>query len=160
MTSCFLKCCKKKVILSCTSNLTYFLQQCFPDCVCEDAYNNTYACVRTIDGEQNLQYCEFADSEVSVWLCQKDWWRCENKGAQDLFSFVSPVICRSVRPGVGPPPAGEHCEKGWPSHPAGDESAAHKAPVVCGRHLPWCQVKRTLPTVTSRMTFGLALCFI
>ncbi|XP_056874964.1 glucosamine (N-acetyl)-6-sulfatase (Sanfilippo disease IIID), b [Takifugu flavidus] len=42
------------------------LSQCFPDCVCEDAYNNTYACVRTLDSSQNLQYCEFADSESFV----------------------------------------------------------------------------------------------
>lgn len=42
------------------------LSQCFPDCVCEDAYNNTYACVRTLDNGQNLQYCEFADSESFV----------------------------------------------------------------------------------------------
>lgn len=40
------------------------VQNCFPDCVCEDAYNNTYACVRTLGSGQNLQYCEFADSEV------------------------------------------------------------------------------------------------
>lgn len=40
------------------------LQQCFPDCVCEDAFNNTYACVRTLDKEHDMQYCEFADSEV------------------------------------------------------------------------------------------------
>uniref|UniRef100_A0A4W3I4T4 N-acetylglucosamine-6-sulfatase n=1 Tax=Callorhinchus milii TaxID=7868 RepID=A0A4W3I4T4_CALMI len=40
--------------------------QCFPDCVCEDAYNNTYACVRTISSSADLQYCEFDDSEVFV----------------------------------------------------------------------------------------------
>ncbi|XP_034019051.1 N-acetylglucosamine-6-sulfatase [Thalassophryne amazonica] len=40
--------------------------ECFPDCVCEDAYNNTYACVRTIAPSANLQYCEFDDSEVFV----------------------------------------------------------------------------------------------
>lgn len=40
------------------------LQQCFPDCVCEDAYNNTYACVRTLSPMWNLQYCEFDDQEV------------------------------------------------------------------------------------------------
>ncbi|XP_048405202.1 N-acetylglucosamine-6-sulfatase isoform X2 [Stegostoma tigrinum] len=39
---------------------------CFPDCVCEDAYNNTYACVRTIANSADLQYCEFDDSEVFV----------------------------------------------------------------------------------------------
>ncbi|XP_033978883.1 glucosamine (N-acetyl)-6-sulfatase (Sanfilippo disease IIID), b [Trematomus bernacchii] len=42
------------------------LSQCFPDCVCEDAYNNTYACVRTLDKGHDLQYCEFADSESFV----------------------------------------------------------------------------------------------
>ncbi|XP_068609013.1 LOW QUALITY PROTEIN: glucosamine (N-acetyl)-6-sulfatase (Sanfilippo disease IIID), b [Brachionichthys hirsutus] len=44
------------------------VSHCFPDCVCEDSYNNTYACVRTVDGGQNLQYCEFADSESFVEL--------------------------------------------------------------------------------------------
>ncbi|KAF7216777.1 glucosamine (N-acetyl)-6-sulfatase (Sanfilippo disease IIID), b [Nothobranchius furzeri] len=42
------------------------VSECFPDCVCEDAYNNTYACVRSLDGSHNLQYCEFADSESFV----------------------------------------------------------------------------------------------
>lgn len=40
------------------------LQQCFPDCVCEDSYNNTYACVRTVSALWDLQYCEFDDQEV------------------------------------------------------------------------------------------------
>uniref|UniRef100_A0A8D0CD35 N-acetylglucosamine-6-sulfatase n=1 Tax=Salvator merianae TaxID=96440 RepID=A0A8D0CD35_SALMN len=39
---------------------------CFPDCVCEDAYNNTYACVRTLSSSWDLQYCEFDDREVFV----------------------------------------------------------------------------------------------
>ncbi|XP_020641664.3 N-acetylglucosamine-6-sulfatase [Pogona vitticeps] len=39
---------------------------CFPDCVCEDAYNNTYACVRTLSASWDLQYCEFDDREVFV----------------------------------------------------------------------------------------------
>ncbi|ELW61958.1 N-acetylglucosamine-6-sulfatase [Tupaia chinensis] len=42
------------------------VSQCFPDCVCEDAYNNTYACVRTMSALWNLQYCEFDDQEVFV----------------------------------------------------------------------------------------------
>ncbi|XP_062862609.1 N-acetylglucosamine-6-sulfatase [Trichomycterus rosablanca] len=42
------------------------VSQCFPDCVCEDAYNNTYACVRTVSKTENLQYCEFDDNEVFV----------------------------------------------------------------------------------------------
>ncbi|KAI1900930.1 hypothetical protein AGOR_G00054900 [Albula goreensis] len=41
------------------------LSDCFPDCVCEDAFNNTYACVRMLS-DKNLQYCEFADSESFV----------------------------------------------------------------------------------------------
>ncbi|KAM4039988.1 N-acetylglucosamine-6-sulfatase isoform 2-T2 [Anomaloglossus baeobatrachus] len=47
--------------------MSYFpILQCFPDCVCEDAYNNTYACVRTISKDHDLQYCEFDDAEVFV----------------------------------------------------------------------------------------------
>ncbi|XP_004632186.1 N-acetylglucosamine-6-sulfatase [Octodon degus] len=42
------------------------VSQCFPDCICEDAYNNTYACVRTMSALWNLQYCEFDDQEVFV----------------------------------------------------------------------------------------------
>nr|XP_055045645.1 N-acetylglucosamine-6-sulfatase [Misgurnus anguillicaudatus] len=42
------------------------VSQCFPDCVCEDSYNNTYACVRTVSQAANLQYCEFDDNEVFV----------------------------------------------------------------------------------------------
>uniref|UniRef100_A0A3Q3WD40 N-acetylglucosamine-6-sulfatase n=1 Tax=Mola mola TaxID=94237 RepID=A0A3Q3WD40_MOLML len=65
------------------------LSQCFPDCVCEDAYNNTYACVRTIDGEQNLQYCEFADSEsfVEVYDLASDPHQLEN-----IVKKVDPAI--------------------------------------------------------------------
>uniref|UniRef100_A0A8C4N8T7 N-acetylglucosamine-6-sulfatase n=1 Tax=Eptatretus burgeri TaxID=7764 RepID=A0A8C4N8T7_EPTBU len=40
--------------------------ECFPDCVCEDAINNTYACVRTLKQDLNMQYCEFADDESFV----------------------------------------------------------------------------------------------
>ena len=47
-----------------SANFSMSLQQCFPDCVCEDAYNNTYACVRTMSERWNLQYCEFDDQEV------------------------------------------------------------------------------------------------
>uniref|UniRef100_A0A8D0KLH3 N-acetylglucosamine-6-sulfatase n=1 Tax=Salvator merianae TaxID=96440 RepID=A0A8D0KLH3_SALMN len=38
------------------------VSQCFPDCVCEDAFNNTYACVRTLH-PISMQYCEFADAQ-------------------------------------------------------------------------------------------------
>ncbi|TNN50659.1 N-acetylglucosamine-6-sulfatase [Liparis tanakae] len=42
------------------------VSECFPDCVCEDSYNNTYACVRTVAPSVNMQYCEFDDHEVFV----------------------------------------------------------------------------------------------
>ncbi|KAK6269224.1 hypothetical protein J4Q44_G00394560 [Coregonus suidteri] len=42
------------------------VSECFPDCVCEDSFNNTYACVRTVSPFTNLQYCEFDDNEVFV----------------------------------------------------------------------------------------------
>ncbi|XP_077565516.1 N-acetylglucosamine-6-sulfatase [Stigmatopora nigra] len=42
------------------------VSECFPDCVCEDSYNNTYACVRTMLPSADLQYCEFDDDEVFV----------------------------------------------------------------------------------------------
>ena len=58
------------------------MQQCFPDCVCEDSANNTYNCVRTYDVNnqkaqsdkthnhptQNFMYCEFTDAENFVEL--------------------------------------------------------------------------------------------
>ncbi|KAJ8339503.1 hypothetical protein SKAU_G00362890 [Synaphobranchus kaupii] len=64
------------------------LSECFPDCVCEDAFNNTYACVRTLT-DYNMQYCEFADSEsfVEVYNLTSDPHQLENivkKGGQDL----------------------------------------------------------------------------
>lgn len=63
-----------------------FLQQCFPDCVCEDAYNNTYACVRTLNGKLDMQYCEFADTEVSHAPADADNYQCLIS-VQNLASF-------------------------------------------------------------------------
>ena len=55
-----------------------FPQECFPDCVCEDAFNNTYACVRSIAPSTNLQYCEFDDNEVQrpscIWVDPRHLW--------------------------------------------------------------------------------------
>ena len=42
------------------------LQNCGPLCVCEDSLNNTYVCVRLMDGKLNLMYCEFSDAEVLI----------------------------------------------------------------------------------------------
>ena len=62
---------------------------------------------------------------------------------------MSPVICRSVQPDVRPPPAGEHREVGGPDRPAGDEPAAHKAPVLSGKQLPGRQVKQSQRSVKA-----------
>ncbi len=44
-----------------------FPQECeqYADCVCEDAKNNTYSCVRMLDENHNLIYCRFLDDEVN-----------------------------------------------------------------------------------------------
>uniref|UniRef100_A0A665V290 N-acetylglucosamine-6-sulfatase n=1 Tax=Echeneis naucrates TaxID=173247 RepID=A0A665V290_ECHNA len=69
------------------------LSECFPDCVCEDAYNNTYACVRTLDGQNDMQYCEFADSEsfVEVYNLTSDPHQLEN-----IVKKVDPVILQAM----------------------------------------------------------------
>ncbi|XP_075963576.1 glucosamine (N-acetyl)-6-sulfatase (Sanfilippo disease IIID), b [Anarhichas minor] len=69
------------------------LSECFPDCVCEDAYNNTYACVRTLNGKNNLQYCEFADSEsfVEVYNLTSDPHQLEN-----IVKKVDPAILQAM----------------------------------------------------------------
>lgn len=69
------------------------LSQCFPDCVCEDAYNNTYACVRTLDGKLDMQYCEFADSEsfVEVYDLKADPHQLEN-----IVKKVDPAVLQTM----------------------------------------------------------------
>ncbi|KAK5598527.1 hypothetical protein CRENBAI_008896 [Crenichthys baileyi] len=69
------------------------VSQCFPDCVCEDAFNNTYACVRTLDDKQNLQYCEFADNEsfVEVYNLTSDPHQLEN-----IVKKVDPTILQAM----------------------------------------------------------------
>ncbi|XP_028274098.1 glucosamine (N-acetyl)-6-sulfatase (Sanfilippo disease IIID), b [Parambassis ranga] len=69
------------------------LSECFPDCVCEDAYNNTYACVRTLDGQTNMQYCEFADSEsfVEVYNLAADPYQLEN-----ILKKVDPSVLQTM----------------------------------------------------------------
>lgn len=55
--------CRREILLK-SRERPSFPQECFPDCVCEDAFNNTYACVRTEGASVSLQYCEFDDNEV------------------------------------------------------------------------------------------------
>ncbi|XP_030624182.1 glucosamine (N-acetyl)-6-sulfatase (Sanfilippo disease IIID), b [Chanos chanos] len=68
------------------------LANCFPDCVCEDAYNNTYACVRTLK-DHNLQYCEFADNEsfVEVYNLTADPHQLEN-----IVKKVDPALLQTM----------------------------------------------------------------
>lgn len=80
---------------------------------------------------------------ADVWVLQ---WR-QMCSSASVPLVVSPVICRGVQPDVWPPPAGEHLEEGGSYRPAGDEPAAHKAPVLCGRQLPWHQVTKRLSRV-------------
>uniref|UniRef100_A0A8C3AGP6 N-acetylglucosamine-6-sulfatase n=1 Tax=Cyclopterus lumpus TaxID=8103 RepID=A0A8C3AGP6_CYCLU len=69
------------------------LSQCFPDCVCEDAFNNTYACVRTLERQHDLQYCEFADSEsfVEVYNLTSDPHQLEN-----IVKKVDPAVLQAM----------------------------------------------------------------
>lgn len=69
------------------------LSQCFPDCVCEDAINNTYACVRSLSSSQDLQYCEFADSEsfVEVYNLTSDPNQLEN-----IFKKMDPQVLQTM----------------------------------------------------------------
>ncbi|CAH1783660.1 unnamed protein product, partial [Owenia fusiformis] len=56
------------------------VDNCYPDCVCEDAKNNTYTCVRTLSFNTNLVYCQFSDSEsfVEVYDLKKDPYQLNN----------------------------------------------------------------------------------
>ncbi|XP_019712006.1 glucosamine (N-acetyl)-6-sulfatase (Sanfilippo disease IIID), b [Hippocampus comes] len=69
------------------------LAECFPDCVCEDSLNNTYACVRTLDGHDNMQYCEFADNEsfVEVYNLGSDPHQLEN-----IVKKVDPAVLQTM----------------------------------------------------------------
>ncbi|XP_077398663.1 glucosamine (N-acetyl)-6-sulfatase (Sanfilippo disease IIID), b [Vanacampus margaritifer] len=69
------------------------LSQCFPDCVCEDSFNNTYACVRTLDGRHDMQYCEFADSEsfVEVYDLSSDPHQLQN-----IVKKVDPAVLQTM----------------------------------------------------------------
>lgn len=61
------------------------VSECVPDCVCEDAWNNTYTCIRQLKIENdtishNLIYCEFVDSEnyIEVYDLNKDAVQLQN----------------------------------------------------------------------------------
>ncbi|XP_035391424.1 glucosamine (N-acetyl)-6-sulfatase (Sanfilippo disease IIID), b isoform X2 [Electrophorus electricus] len=68
------------------------LANCFPDCICQDSFNNTYACVRTLKGD-NLQYCEFADNEsfVEMYNLTADPYQLEN-----IVKKVDPTLLQTM----------------------------------------------------------------
>lgn len=48
-------------------NLDYSgMANCFPGCICEDALNNTYTCLRTLNKTLDTVYCQFDDKERFV----------------------------------------------------------------------------------------------
>lgn len=47
-------------------HLSAGVYNCWPNCVCEDAWNNTYSCVRSLSSSENMMYCEFNDHEAFV----------------------------------------------------------------------------------------------
>jgi len=51
------------------------LAECKPNCVCNDAHNNTFSCIRNFNTESSdWSYCEFQDSEsfIEMYDLQKD----------------------------------------------------------------------------------------
>ena len=141
---------KLTVVCCCVSSV----QECFPDCVCEDSYNNTYACVRTVAPSANLQYCEFDDNEVkhlfndissfschcvhydSLWrhlLVESRttaWWTKQFDGSfiHDRLSSVG--VCRSLQRDSWPVPADQHRKDHRPGSPGEDEPPADDAAVL------------------------------
>uniref|UniRef100_A0A673KT16 N-acetylglucosamine-6-sulfatase n=1 Tax=Sinocyclocheilus rhinocerous TaxID=307959 RepID=A0A673KT16_9TELE len=82
----------KQTLQSFLPQMVIHVYECFPDCVCEDAFNNTYACVRALK-DANLQYCEFADNEsfVEVYNLTSDPHQLEN-----IVKKVDPALLQTM----------------------------------------------------------------
>lgn len=97
--------------------------------------------------------CSTASLQTARYLPVWEGWRrvvlFENRSSPLLPPHPPPVICRNVRPEIGPPPAGEHREESGSVRPAGDEPAAHNAPVLPGRKLPRHRVRRLVSAAWS-----------
>ena len=78
------------------ANVSVCLQNCFPDCVCEDSLNNTYVCVRAINSTLNVVYCQFADAEVTVDCTLPSFVTSDPPIGVRLY--VCPSVCLSVCP--------------------------------------------------------------
>lgn len=68
-------------------HLSSGVYNCWPNCVCEDAWNNTYSCVRSVSSSEDMMYCEFKDREAFVELydVKKDPHQLKN-----MYKDVSP----------------------------------------------------------------------
>lgn len=93
-----------------------------------------------------LRVCGQWGTRTTVW----EGWRLVGslRKLKLTFAVSPPVLCRNVWPEIGPAPAGEHCEESGSVRPAGDEPAAHKAPVLPGPKLPQHPVKTTFVKCT------------
>ncbi|XP_064600042.1 N-acetylglucosamine-6-sulfatase-like isoform X2 [Liolophura sinensis] len=54
------------VIPGCPQLTNQSVANCKPDCICEDAKNNTFLCLRKISAQENIKYCELDDNEGFV----------------------------------------------------------------------------------------------
>ena len=74
----------EEVVPGCPSLSHQGLSNCYPDCVCEDSYNNTFRCLRTMSVDVDLVYCEFVDDErfVEVYDLRKDPFELNNIAEQ------------------------------------------------------------------------------
>lgn len=117
--------------------------------MCEDAYNNTYACVRTVAPSASLQYCEFDDNEVHSHTTDRRGhpftilttgsvkaaaWGKRNASYCPWCSdgnTASPAgVCRSLQRDGGSVPAEEHRKEHRPGGPGEDEPPSDDAAVL------------------------------
>ena len=47
-------------------------------CKCEDSKNNTYVCLRSLQRNANLLYCQFADDEREFYELREDPYQLHN----------------------------------------------------------------------------------
>ncbi|KAG1664598.1 N-acetylglucosamine-6-sulfatase [Nymphon striatum] len=57
---------EQKNVPGCPQYKNQRVDNCHPDCICEDSWNNTYSCTRTIDKRVNTILCHFKDNENFV----------------------------------------------------------------------------------------------
>lgn len=72
-------------------HLSAGVYNCWPNCVCEDAWNNTYSCVRSLSSSEDMMYCEFNDKEafVEVYDVKKDPHQLKNVFKDSSKKFLA-----------------------------------------------------------------------